>query len=233
MKIVTPAVILSLVILIETFFIINNYNNLALNFYILCGYMVLGGSSKYIDEAYDESIFNKKIALFLAAISMFLLVSLVFIDYISGIIFIGVAVGLLGSGKIDNLIFRLLTVSILISAVLRLWIFRVAIDFSSLSTGLFIFLAIAFSSFADEWLNDFSDRHKNSLHLVLQVIFHNRLITKITILLFCIFGYKANLYFMAFLGFDAAYSLIDNLGDQVKQKIIRAKQNALYPEVKN
>ena len=81
--------------------------------------MVLGGSSKYIDEAYDESIFNKKIALLLAAISMFLLVSLVYIDYISGIIFIAVAVGLLGSGKIDNLIFRLLTVSILISAILR------------------------------------------------------------------------------------------------------------------
>jgi len=232
MRILTPAAVLALVILIEGFFLINNSNNIALNFYILCGYMVLGGSSKYIDEAYDESIFNKKIALFLAAVSMFLLVSLVFIDYISGIIFIAVAVGLLGSGKIDNLIFRLLTVSILISAVLRLLISPVAIDLSSLSTELFIFIAIAFSSFADEWLNDFSDRHKNSLIFVLKVIFHNRLITKITILLFCIFGYKPNLYFMAFLGFDAAYSLIDNLGDRVKEKILRAKQNTLYPEVK-
>ena len=60
MKIVTPAVILSLVILIESFFIIND-NNRALNFYILCGYMVLGGSIKYIDEVYDESIFNKRL----------------------------------------------------------------------------------------------------------------------------------------------------------------------------
>lgn len=163
---------------------------------------------------------------------MFLLISLVFIDYISGIIFIAVAVGLLAAGKIDNLIFRLLTVSILISALLRLLFSPVVIDFSSLFTWLFVFIVIALASFADEWLNDFSDRNKSSLHFVLKAIFHNRVITKITILLFCLFGYKPNLYFLAFLGFDAAYSLIDNLADQVKQKILRAKQNSLYPEVK-
>lgn len=233
MKIVTPAVILSLVILIDFFIIIIDDNNRALNFYILCGYMVLGGCCKYIDEVYDESIFNKKIALCLAAISMFLLVSLVFLDYISGIIFLGVAVGLLGAGKIDNLIFRLLTVSLLICAVWRLLNFPVAIDFSSQSTGLFIFLALAFSSFADEQLNDFSDHKKNSLHLVLKVIFHNRIFTKITIFCVGIFEYKTNLHFMATLAFDAAYSLIENWADQVKQKIIRSQQNALYPEVKN
>lgn len=233
MKIVTPAVILSLVILIESFFIIINDHNRALNFYILCGYMVLGGSCKYIDEAYDESIFNKKIALFLAAISMFLVVSLVFLDYISGIIFIGVVVGLVGAGKIDNLIFRLLTVSILICAVWRLLNFPGGINVSSQSTGLFIFLALAFSSFADEWLNDLSDNHKNSLHWVLKVIFHNRLITKITLFCLGIFEYKTNLYFMASLAFDAAYSLIENWADRVQQRIIRAKQNALYLEMKN
>jgi hypothetical protein len=232
MKIVTPAVILSLVILIGTFFIIND-NNRALKFYILFGYMVLGGASKYIDEVYDESIFNKEIALFLAAISMFLVVSLVFLDYISGIIFIGVIVGLVGAGKIDNLIFRLLTVSILICAVGRLLTFPVGIVFSSQSTGLFIFLALAFSSFADEWLNDFSDNHKNSLYWVLKMIFHNRLLTKITIFCWGIFEYKTNLYFMGALAFDSAYSLIENWADQVKQKIIRAKQNTLYPELKN
>ena len=233
MKIVTPAVILSLVILIGSFFIIINDNNRALHFYILCGYMVLGGCCKYIDEVYDESIFNKKIAIFLAAISMFLLVSLVFLDYISGIIFLGVAVGLVAAGKIDNLIFRLLTVSLFISAVGRVLNFPDGINFSSQSTGLFIFLALAFSSFADECLNDFSDHHKKSLHLVLKVIFHNRLITKITVFCVGLFEYKTNLYFMASLAFDAAYSLIENWADQVKQKIIRAKQNALYPEVKN
>jgi hypothetical protein len=233
MKIVTSAVILSLVILIESFFIIIDDNNRALNFYILCGYMVLGGCCKYIDEVYDESIFNKKIALFLAAISRFLLVSLVFLDYISGIIFLGVSVGLLGAGKIDNLILRFLTVSLLICAVWRLLNFPVGIDFSSQSTGLFIFIAIAFSSFADERLNDFSDNNKNSLHLVLKEIFYNRIFTKITILSVGIFEYKTNFYFMATLAFDAAYSLIENWGDQVKQKIIRAQHNALYPEVKN
>ena len=165
MKIVTPAVILSLVILIESFFIIINNNKRALNFYILCGYMVLGGCCKYIDEVYDESIFNKKIAVFLAAISMFLLVSLVFLDYISGIIFLGVAVGLMAAGKIDNLIFRLLAVSLLIFAVGRVLNFPVGINFSSQSTGLFIFLALAFSSFADECLNDFSDSHKKIVTL--------------------------------------------------------------------
>ena len=230
MKIVTPAVILSLVLLIESFIIIINDNNRALSFYILCGYMVLGGSSKYIDEAYDDSIFNKKIALFLAAISMFLVASLVYLDYISGIIFIGVTVGLVGAGKIDNLIFRLLTVSIVICAGWRLLNFPVGIGFSSQSTGLFIFLSLAFSSFADERLNDFSDNHENSLHWVLKVIFHNRLITKITIFCLGIFEYKTNLYFMASLAFDAAYSLIENWADRVKQKIIRAKQNALYPD---
>ncbi|MEG3954724.1 hypothetical protein [Microcoleus sp. herbarium2] len=232
MKIVTPAVILSLVIVIQIFFIIND-NNRALNFYILGGYMVLGGCCKYIDEVYDEGIFNKKIALFLALISVFLLVSLVFLDYMSGIIFLGVAVGLVAAGKIDNLIFRLLTVSLLICAVWRLLNFTVAINFSPQSTGLFIFLALAFSSLADEWLNDFSDNPKNSLHLVLKVIFHNRLITKITIFCVGIFEYKSNLHFMASLAFDAAYSLIENWADQVKQKIIRAKHNALYPEGKN
>ncbi|WP_445173483.1 hypothetical protein [Microcoleus sp.] len=232
MKIIIPGIILSLVILIETFIIIINNNNRALNFYILCSYMVLGGSLKYIDEVYDESIFNKKIALFLAAISIFLIVSLVFLDYISGIIFVGVTVGLVGAGKIDNLIFRLLTVSMFICTVWRLLNFPVGIGFSSQSMGLFIFLALAFSSFVDEKLNDFSD-NKNSLHWVLKVIFHNRLITKITIFCLGIFEYKNNLYFMASLAFDAAYSLIDNWGDRVKQKIIRAKQNALYPEVKN
>ncbi|MEG3838798.1 hypothetical protein [Microcoleus sp. herbarium14] len=228
MKIFTPAAIIILVVLIEFYFDITNGNNIGLKLYILCGYIVLGGSSKYIDEAYDESIFDKKIALFLAAISMFLLVSLVLIDYISGIIFIAVAVGLLAAGKIDNLIFRLLTVSILISALLRLLFYPFAIDFSSLSSWLFVFIIIALASFVDEWLNDFSDRNKKSLHFVLKVIFHNRLVTKITILLFCVLGHKPNLYFYAFLGFDAAYSLIDNLADKVKQKILRAKQNALY-----
>jgi hypothetical protein len=38
---------------------------------------------------------------------------------------------------------------------------------------------------------------------------------------------------MASLAFDAAYSLIENWGAQVKQEIIRAKQNVLYHEVKN
>jgi hypothetical protein len=98
---------------------------------------------------------------------------------------------------------------------------------------LFIFLALAFSSFADECLNDFSDSHKKSLHLVLKRIFHNRLITKTTIFCVGIFEYKNSLHFMASLAFDAAYSLIENWGAQVKQEIIRAKQNALYHEVKN
>ena len=187
----------------------------------------------HLKLVYDELIFNKKISLFLAAISMFLLVCLVFLDYISGIIFIGVAVGLLGAGKIDNLIFRLLTVWLLICAVWRLLNFPAIINFSSQSTALFIILVLAFSSFADERLNDFIDNHKNSLHLVLKVIFHNRIFTKITIFCVGIFEYKTNFYFMATLAFDAAYSLIENWGAQVKQKIIRAKHNALYPEVKN
>lgn len=78
MKIFTHAAIIILIILIGISFNIRSAD-IGFKLYILCGYIVLGGSSKYIDEAYDESIFDKKIALFLAAISMFLLVSLVVI----------------------------------------------------------------------------------------------------------------------------------------------------------
>ena len=71
-------------------------------YFFLLSYPLLGAGIKYIDDAFDENKFNKKIALAVAPILGVLWAYTMLIDGVSATILLAVLCGVLFKGKIDN-----------------------------------------------------------------------------------------------------------------------------------
>jgi hypothetical protein len=180
---------------------------------LVASFAIIGGGLKYIDEAFDEGIFDKRIAAFLATILIIIWIGLSVLDPISGSILLAIILGVLFTGKIDNTVFETSTAAI----------FGALIFLGKFLIGPVLFLAIA--GVIDEKGNDYVDSHRSNS--IIEFFFLHRFTMKIGLFILCLTGVFAYYYLIAFLLFDVAYDAMGLIGNYRKnehhQKIMLEK----------
>ena len=169
-------------------------------YFFLVSYPILGAGLKYIDDAFDEKIFNKKIAVLIAPFLALLWAYTMTIDAFSATILLAILAGVFLRGKIDNRAhFIGLLVIIAIIAVFGIQFLFIPLVF------------IAAAAFLDEVGNDVIDYNKENLdetsfgHKLLLYFFDQRWCTKLAILYAILLGVIPIYFFVAMLLFDGAY----------------------------
>jgi len=180
---------------------------------------ILGAGIKYIDSAYDDKIFNKKIALALAPFVGLLWAYTMLINPVAATILLAVIIGVLFKGKIDN-IAHLAGLGVIFAIILIAGVQLMILPL--------IFLASA--ALLDEIGNDFVDKRKNKLdmqkfsHRFIISFFDQRWVLKVAILALGLIGVIPIVFFLAMISFDYAY-----LGVRFYSK---TKQNIKLPVVR-
>ena len=169
-------------------------------YFFLVSYPVLGAGLKYIDDAFDEKIFSKNLAIVLAPFLGILWAYTMLIDPFSATILLAILLGVFLKGKIDNAA-HFIGMAIIIGAIILVGINLLFLPL--------IFIAAA--AFLDEVGNDIIDYNKgnidenNFLHKLLVYFFDQRWFTKIAVLYVVLLGLFPLYFFLAILLFDGAY----------------------------
>ena len=185
-------------------------------YFFLLSYPVLGAGLKYIDDAFDEKIFSKKIALIIAPFLALLWAYTMTIDPFSATILLAILIGVFLRGKIDN---RAHFIGLLVIIVI--------IAFMGINLLFIPLIFIAAAAFLDEVGNDVIDYNKGNIdddlfrHKILVYFFDQRWCTKIAILYAILVGAIPIYFFLAMLLFDGAYLTV-RLYSRSKQKIEKA-----------
>ena len=178
-------------------------------FIIVLSYGAIGGSLKYIDQAFDAGMFSKKIATLLAVPTALLMGALMVLDSSSATIFLAIVIAVGVTQKIDTIAFRVGVFILILVPV----IFRQFVEIQWLPFGLLILAGII-----DEYSNDWADKMINGKPNAFQYrslpsrvsarVFLQRPLVKLLILLLTLSGFFHPIYFIAFIAFDIVYSLI-------------------------
>jgi len=168
-------------------------------YFFLLSFTVLGAGLKYIDNAFDERIFSKKVAYVVAPLLGILGAYTMMIDAVSATILLAVVLGVLLKGKIDNFAFLsalLVTVGILILAGVQLLILPL--------------IVLTLAALFDEVGNDIIDK-KNYLtegkqwQRCVGYFFDQRWVMKVVILSLAVVNIVSFYFFVAMFLFDGAY----------------------------
>jgi len=163
---------------------------------IVIAFAIIGFGLKYIDDAFDEETFSKRIAILMAPILVILWISLSIFDSFSATVLFAILFAVLLSGKVDNLTFKLSTIALI--AVLFLTMM------SRFSYGPLILLTVM--GVADEKGNDYVDTHET--YGTGEFFFAHRCSMKVGTLGLCLASALPWLYLIAFLAFDTAYEFV-------------------------
>jgi hypothetical protein len=180
-------------------------------YFFLLSYTILGAGIKYIDAAYDDKTFNKKLALIIAPLLGGLWAYTMLINPVSATILLAIICGVFFKGKIDNLA-HLAGLLVIIAIIVILGVQFLIIPL--------IFLAAA--ALLDEVGNDTMDKYKDRLnkksfwHKFAMKFFDHRWAMKIAILATAIMGIIPIFFFIAIVLFDYAYLTVRNYS-QFKQ----------------
>jgi hypothetical protein len=177
----------------------NNLEGTLMLYVLLASYPVLGAGLKYIDNAFDEKIFSKKLAYAFAPLLGILWAFSMFLDAASATILLAIVLGVLLKGKIDNwahvigmvVIFAVIA----LTGVQILWIPLVILTLSALF---------------DEVGNDYTDKHgylsgSKLWKKTVGYFFDQRWLTKVVILAIALVGLIPLYFFLAMVFFDYAY----------------------------
>ncbi|NOZ59532.1 MAG: hypothetical protein GXO66_08185 [Euryarchaeota archaeon] len=166
----------------------------------LAAYALIGGGLKYIDDAFDEGLHSRRVASILAPLLVATWIALSVLDPYSATILTAVLLGVLLSGKIDNLVFTASTAAIILTVL-----------FLSRENLMLLPLAVlTLFGIIDEKGNDYVDRHRTSGFL--KFFFAHRCALKLALLALCLTSVFPLVYFFAFLCFDLAYDAVGYLG---------------------
>ncbi len=176
-------------------------------------FALIGGGLKYIDEAFDEEVFNRTSASCVAAVILTAWIALSVVDITSGTILLSVLVGVLFTGKIDNKVFALSTLTIILSLVYVQKVLWMPL----------VFLTLA--GMIDEKCNDYVDSH--SVNRLARFFFLHRFTMKAGVLSLAILSVFPIYYFAAFLLFDIAY---DTVGVISRYQRAEAEQDSSISE---
>lgn len=183
-------------------------------------YALLGAGGKYIDQAYDLGVFNKKKAVIVSIICATIISYLIVKDPSSAMIFLSLIIGVAISKKIDNIAFYIGTIIvILLPITFGGWTEIQWIPFSTLTI----------SAILDEVGNDWADKTKNKRLLktkqetqnkkrnkLIEKFFKYRCAMKLTILVLSLLSFLNIIYFIAFMLFDTTYTLVGKYSEKIK-----------------
>ncbi len=173
---------------------------------------VIGGGLKFIDEAFDEDVFDKRFAMVLTPILVVLWVWVSVVDKVSAVILFSILLGVLLTGKIDNFVFKISTIALIVFFALR-----------GLGPYLIPLVFLTLMGIVDEKGNDFVDN--NSANKVVEFFFLHRFSMKFGIMLLCAVSYFSPIYLVAFLCFDIAY---DSVGIVSKSIVAKTERMSLH-----
>jgi len=187
----------------------------AVFFIVSC--FVLGAVVKYIDDAFDEKTFSRKIALILSPLAAIFWAYIMALDSAAFIILTAINVGVIVKGKIDNVAFIIAVLCIYV-----VYFFIGSVDFL-LNPAFYIpLIIISIAGVLDEVANDYSDKvnlyAKGGIYKFFHVFFEYRFIMKITVLLFALAGSFAFTFFLAFLAWDIGYAMVMRYSRDIAHK---------------
>ncbi len=168
----------------------------AVTYAIIVVFGIIGAGLKYIDEAFDEGIFDKRTAIIVAPFLVFLWVGLSIFDASSGTILLAVLTGVFLTGKVDNAVFKYSAMAV-VSLILLSGRFEILV---------LPFLFLALTGIMDEKGNDFTDKKKTNRYV--KFFFEHRCCMKLGVLTLSLTSILPALYLFAFLTFDINYDII-------------------------
>lgn len=171
--------------------------------FFLLSYAILGAGIKYIDEAFDEKTFNKKIALIVAPLLGVLWAYTMLINPVSATILLAIIFGIFIKGKIDNL-----------AHLIGLSVILLIVFLAGVELLIPVLIVLATAALLDEIGNDLVDRYgekldeKKAWYKIIATFFDQRWMLKIAILGLALLGVISIYFFLAMLLFDEAYLLV-------------------------
>jgi len=165
---------------------------------IVAVFGMIGAGLKYIDEAFDEDIFDRRKAAALAPLLILLWTGISILDTTAATILFSILAGVLLTGKIDNTVFKLSALALLGALVF----------INKLLIAPLILLTL--TGIIDELGNDYADTHEMSK--ASRFFFLHRFSMKLGVATLCYLGIFQLIYLAAFLVFDTAYDTIALLG---------------------
>jgi len=169
----------------------------------LLSYPILGAGLKYIDDAFDEKTFNKKIAFVLAPLLAILWAYIMLVNPVSATILLAILVGVFVKGKIDNR-----------AHILGLVVIGFILVFFGIQLLILPLIMLIAAAMLDEVGSDAIDYNCKSFdrnrfsHKVFIAFFDQRWLTKIAILFLIFVGVFPWYFFLAMLLFDGAYLVV-------------------------
>ncbi len=175
--------------------------------FVLASYPVLGAGLKYIDEAFDENRFSKKLAYILAPLLGIFWAYCMVVSPVSASILLAIVLGVLLKGKIDNLA-HLAGLGVIFAII-----FIAGVQLLYIPLAIFTIAALL-----DEIGNDYVDKKgyllsKNIFKKIAGHYFDQRWMTKVAILAVALIGMVPIYFFIAMLFFDGAYLLVRWVSD--------------------
>jgi hypothetical protein len=178
---------------------------------LVAAYAFIGGGMKYVDQVFDEGLFNKRFALVLTVIGSILTAYLILSDAYSATIILALIVGMALSRKIDNIAFYVAAFLIIALPTVALFFYTdgfingdVPIKWGPLGI-------LAISAISDETLHDRTEKKLKSGQRVkaYERFLYYRPIMKIVMALLVYFLIFPFIYLVAFLAFDASYMAVE------------------------
>ncbi len=182
-------------------------------YFFFVAFAVLGAGLKYIDDAFDEKVFSKKIAYIIAPLLGVLWAYTMIIDAVAATILLAILLGVLLKGKIDNIAHVIgLVVIIGVTVVAGVQLLFVPL------------IILAAAALLDEVGNDLVDKSsflaggKRWQRFVIG-FFDQRWVAKVAILGLAVVSVLPWFFFVAMLLFDGAYLGV-RWFSQIRQKAL-------------
>ena len=176
-------------------------------YFFLLSYLILGGVLKYIDDAFDETAFNKKIAMIVAPGLGILWAFTMIINDVSATILLAVVLGVLLKGKIDNSAHLVGFFSILIIVILAgIELMIMPLIFLT-SAAVIDEVGNDVVGYNNKYLKNKRFRYKFALYF-----FGRRYLFKVALLYVSLLGVFPLYFLLAFILFDEAYIIVGLYG---------------------
>jgi hypothetical protein len=182
-------------------------------------FVILGGGLKYIDDAFDEKVFSKKIAYVIAPLLGILWAYTMIIDAAAATILLAILLGVLLKGKIDNIAHTIgLVVIIGVTVVVGVQLLFVPL------------IILAAAALLDEVGNDLVDKSsflagRKWWQRFVIGFFDQRWVAKVAILGLVVVSVLPWFFFVAMLLFDGAYLGV-RWFSQIQQKALLVSQTS-------
>ena len=170
----------------------------------LVSFFLIGTFIKFADQAFDEGLCSKKAIFYFTPIIGILLSILILSDSNCALLLLSITIGCFFSGKIDNIVFQILSFFVLVSLFLGITGNIIMIDSKLVAI-------LSLLAFIDEIGNNWADRSNNSNKTFLRIFFLFRFTLKIGILIAAISRRLLFIYFPIFIMFDIGYIIADLL----------------------